>query len=90
MVGSLCGALALTLVVGIRTGVAQERHAPPNPAGIAWQRSGPLGTRYALVEGRPELPGLAFRFAMFLPAGYTAHQRHTAGVSLLVISGRLS
>ena len=57
---------------------------------IDWQEIDADGTKYALLEGRRDVPGQAFTYAFFIPAGFwdPAHW-HTADARVAVISGSL-
>ena len=57
---------------------------------IVWQEIGADGTKYALLEGRRDVPGQAFTYAFFIPAGFwdPAHW-HTADARVAVLSGSL-
>ncbi len=61
-----------------------------NPHTIQWQEIGADGTKYALLEGRRDVPGEAFTYAFFIPAGFwdPAHW-HTADARVVVLQGRL-
>ena len=50
-----------------------------NLESLEWQDIGVDGTKYALLEGRRDLPGEGFTYAFFIPAGFwdPAHW-HTA------------
>lgn len=61
-----------------------------SPANIPWQEIGADGSKYALLEGRRDEPGVAFTYAFFLPAGFwDAPHWHSADARIFVISGRL-
>jgi len=61
-----------------------------HPDTIAWQEIAPDGTRYALLEGRRDVPRVAFTYAFFIPAGFwdPAHW-HTADARVAVLRGTL-
>ncbi len=60
------------------------------PETIAWDETGPDGTRYALLEGRRDVAGEAFSYAFFLPAGFwDSPHSHTADARVFVLSGCL-
>ena len=60
-----------------------------NPATIQWQETSADGTKYALLEGRRDVPGQAFTYAFFIPAGYWEHHWHAADARVAVIQGEL-
>jgi hypothetical protein len=37
---------------------------------IVWQKVDPDGTKWAVLEGKSDVPGEAFTYAAFVPAGY--------------------
>lgn len=61
-----------------------------HPDTIVWQETGSDGTRYALLEGRRDVPGQPFTYAFFIPAGFwdPAHH-HTADARVVVLRGTL-
>jgi quercetin dioxygenase-like cupin family protein len=56
---------------------------------IKWQNIDADGTKYALLEGRRDVPGEAFTYAFFIPAGYHEHHWHSADARVAVIQGVL-
>jgi len=56
---------------------------------IQWQDIDKDGTKYALLEGRRDVPGEAFTYAFFIPAGYHEHHWHTSDARVAVIQGAL-
>ena len=60
-----------------------------NAKTIKWQEVYPDGTKYSLLEGRRDVPGQAFTYAFFIPAGYWEHHWHTADARVAVVSGAL-
>lgn len=61
-----------------------------DPDHIAWQRTNPDGTRFALLEGRRDTPGAAFSYAFFIPAGtWDGPHRHSATARVFVARGTL-
>jgi quercetin dioxygenase-like cupin family protein len=61
-----------------------------NPTNIVWQELYEDGTKYSLLEGTKDVPGTAFTYAFFVPAGFwDAPHFHTATARLAVISGKL-
>jgi len=60
-----------------------------DPKTIPWQEIDSDGTKYALLEGRRDVPGEAFTYAFFIPAGYHEHHWHTADARVAVVQGAL-
>lgn len=61
-----------------------------NPDAIVWQRTNPDGTRFALLEGVRDKPGVAFTYAFFIPAGvWDGAHRHSATARVFVAKGTL-
>ncbi|HJU43992.1 MAG TPA: cupin domain-containing protein [Vicinamibacterales bacterium] len=60
------------------------------PDTITWQQVNADGTKYTVLEGRRDIPGEAFTYAFFIPAGVwdSAHS-HTADARVVVVKGRL-
>jgi len=56
---------------------------------IEWQQVDPDGTKSALLEGRRDVPGEAFTYAVFIPACYHEHHWHSADARVAVIQGAL-
>ncbi len=70
--------------------VAAETVAAWNPDAIAWQRVNPDGTKFALLEGTRDTPGVAFTYAFFIPAGvWDAPHSHAATARVFVARGTL-
>jgi quercetin dioxygenase-like cupin family protein len=55
---------------------------------IQWQVNAD-GTKDALLEGRREVPGEAFTYAFFIPAGYHEHHWHSSDARVVVVQGAL-
>ncbi|WP_293904538.1 cupin domain-containing protein [Phenylobacterium sp.] len=78
---------ALTLSGGA---MAQETSAAWDPDHIAWQRTDPQGTRFALLEGVRDKAGVSFSYAFFIPAGvWNAPHSHSATARVFVARGVL-
>ena len=61
-----------------------------SPDAIVWQRTNPDGTRFALLEGVRDQPGVAFTYAFFIPAGvWDGAHRHSATARVFVAKGTL-
>ena len=56
---------------------------------IKWQEIYPDGTKYSLLEGNRDIPGQAFTYAFFIPAGYWEHHWHSQDARVAVIKGAL-
>jgi quercetin dioxygenase-like cupin family protein len=56
---------------------------------IQWQEVDADGTKYSLLEGRRDVPGEAFTYAFFIPAGYHEHHWHSSDARVAVIQGAL-
>jgi quercetin dioxygenase-like cupin family protein len=56
---------------------------------IEWQEVDADGTKSALLEGRRDVPGEAFTYAFFIPAGYHEHHWHSSDARVAVIQGAL-
>jgi quercetin dioxygenase-like cupin family protein len=55
---------------------------------IQWQVNAD-GTKEALLEGRRDVPGEAFTYAFFIPAGYHEHHWHSSDARVVVVQGAL-
>ncbi len=74
----------------IASGSAAAPPADWNPDTIAWQRTNPDGTRFALLEGTRDTAGVAFSYAFFIPAGvWDAPHSHSADARVFVARGTL-
>jgi len=60
-----------------------------DPKRIPWQEVDAEGTKYALLEGRRDVPGEAFTYAFFIPAGYHEHHWHSSDARVAVVQGAL-
>jgi hypothetical protein len=89
--------LSLVLTVLSVTAVPQNVDTAKTPKSaqawdaksIKWQDIGADGTKSALLEGRRDVPGEAFTYAFFIPAGYHEHHWHSADARVAVIQGVL-
>lgn len=84
--------IAGLLAVAIMGTAAAVLAAPADwdPDRIAWQRTNPDGTRFALLEGSRDTPGTAFSYAFFIPAGaWDGPHRHSATARVFVARGNL-
>jgi quercetin dioxygenase-like cupin family protein len=86
---ALCLFSVPVITSGQQTGAAEQQPQAWGPATIEWQEIYPDGTRYSLLEGRRDVPGQAFTYAFFMPAGYWEHHWHTADARVAVVAGEL-
>lgn len=56
---------------------------------IQWQEVNADGTRYSVLEGRRDVPGQAFTYAFYVPAGYWEHHWHSSDARVVVVQGAL-
>jgi quercetin dioxygenase-like cupin family protein len=56
---------------------------------IAWQKVDPDGSKWAVLEGRSDVPGEAFTYAAFVPAGYHDFHSHASDARVAVVQGVL-
>ena len=60
------------------------------PDTIHWQRANPDGTRFALLEGVRDKPGVPFTYAFFIPASvWDGPHSHKATARVVVARGKL-
>ena len=82
--------LAAVVLLAAAQLVAADRAADWDPDGIVWQRVNPDGTKFALLEGTRDTPGVAFSYAFFIPAGvWDAPHSHAATARVFVARGSL-
>src|SRR3984893_16084742 len=56
---------------------------------IVWQKVDSDGTKWAVLEGRSDVPGEAFTYAAFVPAGFHEHHWHASDARVAVVQGVL-
>ena len=56
---------------------------------IQWQVIDPDGQKWAVLEGRSDVPGAAFTYAAFLPGGVHDHHWHSSDARVVVLQGVL-
>lgn len=56
---------------------------------IQWQSTSPDGTKWAVLEGKSDVPGETFTYAAFVPAGYSDHHAHGSDARVAVVQGAL-
>jgi quercetin dioxygenase-like cupin family protein len=81
--------IALSLVVPLIASAAPQEPQAWTPATIRWQEVNPDGTKYSVLQGRRDVPGEAFTYAFFIPAGYWEHHWHSADARVAVVRGEL-
>jgi len=90
--------LTIAMALTVATVPAQAQPAAGEaaaPAGwtlaaIPWQTQAPNGTRFALLEGRRDQPGVTFAYAFFIPAGtWDAPHAHSQTARVFVARGAL-
>ena len=59
------------------------------PDTIHWQEINPDGTEYSVLQGRRDVPGEAFTYAFYAPAGYWEDHWHSADARVVVVKGEL-
>lgn len=84
----------LILLVALNSlilGFGQEARVPLGWTAktIRWQSTSPDGTKWAVLEGKSDVPGEAFTYAAFVPAGYTDHHAHSSDARVAVVQGAL-
>jgi len=90
--------LSLILSLAIATGSVPQTANTATPSkvpqswdakSIQWQDIDTDSTKYALLEGRRDVPGEAFTYAFFIPAGYHEHHWHSSDARVAVLQGTL-
>jgi len=56
---------------------------------INWQKVDSDGTKWAILEGRSDVPGEAFTYAAFIPAGFHDFHSHGSDARVAVVQGVL-
>jgi quercetin dioxygenase-like cupin family protein len=80
--------LSFVLAFGIQP---QEPNMPQawNANTVRWQKVDPDGTKWAVLQGRDDVPGKAFTYAAFIPAGYHDRHSHGSDARIAVVQGSL-
>jgi quercetin dioxygenase-like cupin family protein len=60
-----------------------------NAKNIEWQQVDPDGSKWAILEGRSDVPGEAFTYAAFVPAGFHDFHSHASDARVAVVQGVL-
>lgn len=83
--------LAVTSLAFASTTLAEaETPASVDPDRIEWTRVNPDGTKFALLDGVRDKPGVSFSYAFFIPAGvWDAAHSHAATARVFVARGTL-
>jgi quercetin dioxygenase-like cupin family protein len=83
--------ILLTALSLLTPGFGQEAKVPQawTSKTIQWQSTSPDGTKWAVLEGKSDVPGEAFTYAAFVPAGYTDHHSHSSDARVAVAQGAL-
>lgn len=79
--------VGLILVLASAAALAQERKAPQgwDAKTIHWQTTDPDGTKWAVLEDKDDVPGQAFTYAAFVPAGYHSQHAHSSDARVAVV-----
>jgi quercetin dioxygenase-like cupin family protein len=56
---------------------------------IVWQKVDSDGTKWSVLQGRSDVPGEAFTYAAFVPAGFRDFHSHTSDARVAVVQGVL-
>jgi quercetin dioxygenase-like cupin family protein len=83
-------ASVLTLIL-LGSYPAQQSKQPQawNARNIEWQKTDTDGTKWAVLEGRSDVPGEAFTYAAFIPAGLHDFHSHASDARVAVVQGVL-
>jgi len=70
---------------------AEQNRAPQSwdAKTIAWQKIDADGSKWSVLEGRSDVPGEAFTYAAFIPAGFHEHHWHASDARVAVVQGTL-
>lgn len=81
----------LLLTAALTAAAASAAPADWHPDTIVWQQTNADGTRFALLEGVRDTPGVPFTYAFFIPAGvWDAPHSHAATARVFVARGTLA
>jgi quercetin dioxygenase-like cupin family protein len=81
--------ISLAVVTLLHASTAAQEPQAWTPTTIRWQEVNPDGTKYSVLQGRRDVPGEAFTYAFFIPAGYWEHHWHSADARVAVVQGEL-
>ena len=82
--------MALNLI--LYTAFGPETHKTPqawDAKSIVWQKIDADGTKWAVLEGKNDVPGEAFTYAAFVPAGFHDFHAHGSDARVAVVQGVL-
>jgi quercetin dioxygenase-like cupin family protein len=84
--------LAPMLVLSLLTLALAQSKTPQgwNARTIQWQTTDKDGTKWAVLQGRSDVPGEAFTYAAFIPAGYHDRHSHSSDARVAVVQGALT
>lgn len=81
-----------SMVLGLLTMAAGQDNRTPQAwtaKTILWQTSAKDGTKWTVLQGKSELPGKAFTYAAFVPAGYRDRHSHSSDAWVAIAQGTL-
>src|SRR5579863_9980506 len=83
--------ILLAALSSLTFGFGQEAKVPQGWTAntIQWQSTSSDGTKWAILEGKSDVPGEAFTYAAFVPAGYTDRHAHSSDARVAVVQGSL-
>lgn len=89
-VGLIATLIAAMALAACGTATAAETPGAWTPDTIAWQRTDPSGTKFALLEGVRDKAGVSFTYAFFIPGGvWDGPHSHSATARVFVAKGVL-
>ena len=80
------------IVLGLLLGAqGQDKHSPQGWTAktIHWQTTARDGTKWAVLQGKSDVPGEVFTYAAFVPAGYRDRHSHSSDAWVAVGQGAL-
>jgi quercetin dioxygenase-like cupin family protein len=84
--------VALLVVFGLMLAAGGQDKSTPQgwtAKTIQWQTTSPDGTKWAVLQGKADVPGEMFTYAAFVPAGYHDRHSHSSDVWVAVAQGTL-
>ena len=84
--------IALTMNLVLLTAAATESGKAPqawDAKTIVWQKIDSDRTKWSVLEGRSDVPGEAFTYAAFVPAGFHDFHSHASDARVAVVQGVL-
>ena len=84
-------ATSILLFILLGTFPAEQAKKPQawNAQNIEWQKIDPDGSKWAVLEGRSDVPREAFTYAAFVPAGSHDFHSHSTDARVAVVEGTL-